>query len=510
MSRAVFGSLIAAALVVALAFRLPGLERRPMHHDEANQALKFGTLLEQGHYRYDRTDHHGPTLYYLTLPAAWVRGQTTLASLDERTLRVVPALFGSSLVLLLGCFARGIGRTAAVTAAFLVALSPAFTFYSRFYIQESIFACFALGGLLFLGRFVASRRRADAAWAGLFAGLSYATKETSVLVMAAAVAAAGLAAWSTRRRGEPVPAWTVTDWRAIGVGALAAGAVAFVFYSSFLANPGGFVASMTAFSIYAERGTSAGPHVQPWYYYLRLLGWSNAGGLVWTEALVLLLAFAGLVSTFRRPARFWDRYVAWYAVLSLVVFSAVRYKTPWNVLPFYLGLVLLAGIGFERLATGVGRRWWTTAVFAVVTMAAVQLGDQNYLANGRYAADERNPWVYAHTSDDFLRLVRRIDDLAAIHPDHRAMLVKVLAGPYEQWPLPWYTRHLTQVGYWARAAEAGALDGTPLIVASAENAEAVAALGDRYVSEYYALRPEVFLTLSIERGLWDRYLAARH
>ena len=47
---------------------------RPMHHDEANQAVRFGRLLETGEYRYDRRDHHGPTLYYLTLPVAWLRG----------------------------------------------------------------------------------------------------------------------------------------------------------------------------------------------------------------------------------------------------------------------------------------------------------------------------------------------------------------------------------------------------------------------------------------------------
>jgi hypothetical protein len=33
-----------------------------------------------------------------------------------------------------------------------------------------------------------------------------------------------------------------------------------------------------------------------------------------------------------------------------------------------------------------------------------------------------------------------------------------------------------------------------------------AALGDRYISEFYGLRPDVLLTLYIERGLWDRFL----
>ena len=49
-----------------------------MHHDEANQAIKFGDLLERGEYRYDSRDHHGPTLYYLTLPFAWLGGRHTL------------------------------------------------------------------------------------------------------------------------------------------------------------------------------------------------------------------------------------------------------------------------------------------------------------------------------------------------------------------------------------------------------------------------------------------------
>ena len=33
------------------------------------------------------------------------------------------------------------------------------------------------------------------------------------------------------------------------------------------------------------------------------------------------------------------------------------------------------------------------------------------------------------------------------------------------------------------------------------------ALGDRYVSEFYGLRPDVLQALYVERGLWDRFLA---
>src|SRR6188508_1917974 len=124
MTRGCGSALLVIALAVGLPLRTARLDRRPMHHDEANQAVKFGALLERGEYRYDAQDHHGPTLYYLTLPSAWLRGQHTLASLDEATLRAVPAVFGVATILLLPLLSAAIGRTAVATAAILMALSP--------------------------------------------------------------------------------------------------------------------------------------------------------------------------------------------------------------------------------------------------------------------------------------------------------------------------------------------------------------------------------------------------
>jgi len=90
------------------------------------------------------------------------------------------------------------------------------------------------------------------------------------------------------------------------------------------------------------------------------------------------------------------------------------------------------------------------------------------------------------------------------------MLIKVVAGPYEQWPLPWYLRGFERVGYWTSAADAGRLDDARLLVAAQDRSAALdAALGDRYVSEFYGLRPGVLLTLYVERGLWERFMAGR-
>ncbi len=511
MSRAAFWAAFVAVLALALAFRLADPFARPMHHDEANQAVRFGELLETGEYRYDPRDHHGPTLYYLTLPFAWARGQRTLSALDERTVRMVPAVFGAGLILLFLLLSRGIGRPAVAIAAALAAVSPVLTYYSRFYIQEPLFVFFILAFLIAIGRYALRPGVAPAVWAGGLAGMAHATKETWLVVLVPAVAACALAAIATREaRDRPRVGPRA---RALhGLAAVGAALVpALLLYSSFLRNPAGLVDSVTAFSIYFERGIEPGGHGEPWFSYLRTLAWSSSGGLVFTDAVVLVLAGAGIVHALvLRKTAFWPLFLCLYTVGATVLFSAIPYKTPWNMLPFYMGLVLMAGIGAAALVERA--RWRQVRVTLVIVLAAAgwQLAGQCRRASFQYPTDPRNPYAYAHTSPDFVRLASRVHDLAARHPDGRGMLVKVVAGPYEQWPFPWYARDLTDVGYWSRAAEAGALDGVPVILASEENVAAVeAAVGDRYVSEFYGLRPGVLLTLYVEPGLWQRFVESR-
>jgi hypothetical protein len=300
-----------------------------------------------------------------------------------------------------------------------------------------------------------------------------------------------------------------------GIGALAAGAgagllAAFVFYSSFFEHPGGFLESIRAFAIYVDRGVGAGPHTQPFSYYLGLLAYSSSGGLVWSEGAILALAAVGLVAAARPRAGFWPRYVGLYALIACAAFSAIPYKTPWNLLPFYAGVVAMAGYGSAALLGSLASGPARVLAAAALALAVAHLTLQDWRANFRYPADPRNPYVYAQTVPDFVRLARRVRAVAALDPAGTAMLVKVIAGPYEQWPTPWYLRTMTRVGYWVSAAGAGPLDDAPVVIAAQDQADAVAAeLGDRYVQEYYGLRPDVVLTLFIERRSWDRFIASQ-
>src|SRR3982750_3884621 len=85
----------------ALALRLPRLGARPMHNDEGVNAVKFNELWSSGKFGYDPNEYHGPTLYYLTLPVAWVSGAKDFAETTEVMYRILPVIFGGGLILLL-------------------------------------------------------------------------------------------------------------------------------------------------------------------------------------------------------------------------------------------------------------------------------------------------------------------------------------------------------------------------------------------------------------------------
>jgi len=512
MTRALAAALVALALTAALALRGARLDVRPMHHDEANQAIKFGNLLERGDYRYDFRDHHGPTLYYLTLPSAWLAGRHTLASLDEVTLRRVPVAFGLATILLLPLFSAGIGRTAVAVAAILMALSPAMVFYARMFIQETLFACFILAFVITIGRIAINGGRVWWILAGIAAGLAAATKETSVIVVPAAILACAIAWWSLGPCRPPNALRTGRWWVPIAMGAAAAAAVAIAFYSSFFAAPGGVVEPFRGIGTYLARGIDPADHAHPWHYYFRLLTYTSSGGVTWSEGLVAALAIVGAALAWRQHDAanleqvFWTRYLACDVAIATTIFSVIPYKTPWNALAFYVVAFPLAGIGFASLLEMVRPRVTRSLLVAGFTAACFNLGSQAWRAAVIYAADPRNPYVYAQTVPDAVRMARRIVDLAARHSDGTRMQVSVIASPYEQWPLPWYLRTMPNVGYWTAPGDALAMRA-PVIVSSMENMAALdGSLGDRYVSEFYGLRPDVLLNLYVERGLWDRFL----
>jgi uncharacterized protein (TIGR03663 family) len=502
-----------------------------MHADEAVQAARFRDLWLRGAWRYDPHEYHGPTLNYLTLPLA---GAWRVQRFDETTpamYRTLPVLFSVGLVLLLGLLADAWGKPAALCAGALTALSPAMVFYSRYYIPETLFVFFTFAAWTCGWRAYRSGRLVWYLAAGACLGMMQATKETSVIVFAAMAGAGLIGAWW--RRSFPAtwrPGTGTINGRHLLLAGAAALAVAAIWLSSFGRNPRGPLDGLLTYLPWVNRAVGQSPHVHPWYYYLSLLGfWRAADGPWWSEGLILGLAVVGglivlgplaprvVTEIGQSPAR----WIEFCSLLLTVAYAAIPYKTPWCLLGFLHGTILLAGAGVVYLVRAVRGATLKAVAGVLLVSAMAHLGWQAFSGSFRFPADPRNPYVYAHTGTDVFEIVGRLKDLARAHPDGAAIPVQVISRE-NLWPLPWYLRDFSRVGWWNGVSDEAA--AAPVIVVTPDMEPALARRlyelpppGERelYVSVFEApvsLRPGVALRGYAAKSLWDAFrdLEATH
>ena len=113
-------------------------------------------------------------------------------------------------------------------------------------------------------------------------------------------------------------------------------------------------------------------------------------------------------------------------------------------------------------------------------------------------------YVYAHTRRDIIKLVDEINRIA--ERTHQGGQTGITIVSPDYWPLPWYLRDYTRVGYHGNMV----VSVEPIIIASqGQEAEVEATYGDRYQKVHsglnpsgsFALRPGVDLLLYTRREL---------
>ncbi len=557
----------ASILVVAALLRLYDLNLVPLHHDEGVNGNFLVRLVREGFYHYDPANYHGPTLYYFAAVFPWLwrlffgtsmqnsYGLTTIA------IRAVPALFGLATISLIFTLRRNLGTIATLSAAFLLAISPGAVYLSRYFIHETLFVFFTLGLVVAALKFYEQARPVYLILAAIYAALMFATKETAIisagvlvialivtlaypLVIGASGTSVGARKKKRKRSQNSDKSFANFVDRIGGPGNLATCvAIAFVvfiavyviFYSSFFTNyPKGVYDSLKTFQFWQKTGKEAHKHPMATYLWWLLL----------QESPLLVLGAIGAALAVLKPAKPFALFAALWAFGLIAAYSLIAYKTPWLSLNFIVPLALASGGTIEWLyeklgQSGVSRRIRWCALSGILLIAigplpgfarvfdqivapnpwpgllpafkqteihrktfipGYQTIDLNFI---NYDNDDRYyVYVYAHTRRETLKLVEKINMIAQRSHQGAAAGVTIVSPDY--WPLPWYLRDYSRIGYYGRITPSN----EPMILASTNQAaEVQSTYGDRYqqiqsgfnTEGSFPLRPGVDLLLYVRR-----------
>jgi uncharacterized protein (TIGR03663 family) len=470
-------------LLIAAVLRMYDLPLVPLHHDEGVNGNFLVRLVREHIYKYDPENYHGPTIYYLTAIIPWTikklfgAAASETYGLNTTTIRMVPALFGLGTIALILSLRRRLGTMATLAAALLLALSPGAVYLSRYYIHETLFVFFTLGTVVAALRFYDERNPVYLLLSAASLAMVFATKETAMIsagVLIIALVCTQLYAAFVRRQYLPAKAKrhvktqnayaqfvqdlgggsTLAVWLFIGFVIFVS--INILFYSSFFSNyPQGVWDSLKTFSFWTKTGTKQ--HVHSIFTY--------ANWLLNQESPLLLLGVVGAVLSVLKPRNTFALFCGLWAFGMIAAYSLVPYKTPWLALNFIVPLALIAGYGVQMLYEMTAKRVFVPiiillAAVGVSTYQTIDLNFYNYDNDAGYYV-----YVYAHTTRGMLDLVDQVEKIASGEPDKAATGITIVSPDY--WPLPWYFRNFTRVGYYAQMAPST----EPMIIAN-ENQKA--------------------------------------
>ena len=439
--------LFLAAFILAGFIRFYDLNDKPLHTDEAVNALKFKSLLEQGTYTYDPKEYHGPSLYYLTLIPALIKSEHNIKETDEFTLRSVTAAASLLLIFFIYLARKQTGYKLALLAVLLTALSPIVTFYSRYYIHETLLVTFTYCGMISLFLYQSKLKLEWLLLAGLFFGLAFSTKETFIIAAGAIIISAVIVRL-TRNKSEPKTPVYSLHWKYFTAVIII---VSILLFTAFFTNLRGIVDAFTTFEHYfTKAGINAG-HIHPWNYYFSIVLFKFLDGVILSEIVFVLFAVVGIYYSFlpgdNSPNRKLMFFISLFTIIVTIAYSAIPYKTPWLMLTFWQGIIFLAAYGIMRAYRVILESIGRTILIVIIVLFFMHSATQIIWTSFRHSADPDNPYTYSHPQHDLVDAVEKINEICDSLDDGSNTYISVTAPRHEYWPLPWYLRKYSHVGW---------------------------------------------------------------
>ena len=428
-------------LLILVLFRFYDLGARPIHHDESVNGWFVDGILAKGFYSYDPQNYHGPFFFYILTLFEKIFGRSVEA------LRIPTVIIGSAITFTPLLFRKWLGDLGAFFSCLIFALSPALVFYSRYSIHETFFV-FSM--ILFFYNWLKVRKEGFTVQSvfgfGLTLGLLATLKENFVLFGGCLVLSEGIL-WIIGMK--PSAKLNSRFWFSLGASFLIGFLFIVICFTGFFQDGEGITKFLKAFELWSETGSHGNGHQKPIYYWLSLML-----NYEWPALIGLGLAFFSIK---KGPMAL--RLLAVLSVSHWLVYSLVSYKTPWCMMSFYWGLILIAGYWFSV--------WYQTNLKALVIAGLMGgLSWSGYLAyDVSYLNPDQDghPYIYGQTYHDMLVPLKEIVDRGLANPAlHDSLRIQVVSS--FTWPLPYVLGEFKQVAYYGQQNTPPTLEGDYVIM----------------------------------------------
>jgi uncharacterized protein (TIGR03663 family) len=477
-------------IIASFALRFAVLGDKPLHHDESMHAFYAWKLFKGEGYSYNPM-MHGPFHYHANALIYFLFG------VSDYTARVAPAIWGMLGIVLLWAFRPYMGKTGALLAALLMALSPTWTYQARF-IREDIFMAVDTI-MIFIGlmRYFDSRKLNWLYLAAVGLAFSWATKEANYITMFIfGTFLIGRWFWEYSLRANPdrfekegVVFRTVDYWlkegkwdflKALFLFVLVHGLLYFnkqgPFWPNFWSNLKGIWDGYVGGLVYwiGQHGVERGS--QPLYFYILMLPFYEPVSVVF----MLIASVYFIMAPSRRT--FFNIFCIYWWIMSVIVYSWAGEKMPWLAIHPLLPMLILAAQMFSDVLKRTDWGWKRTAaitLFVILTLYSVH--STMYLCFYGKGASPKESLVYVQTSPDVPMVAKKIMKLAKDlkgekldSADFRAFdeyNMDIVCEDYCTWPFAWYLRDFKKIAYDPKNVPDGEI-GKPVILSGIEEAAA--------------------------------------
>lgn len=334
-------------VILAAILRFYQLDVRVFHHDESAVGSITYKLFRDGTYTYNPA-FHGPFLYYLTAFMFNLFGDS------DFTARLMPAIFGVALILLLYPLREDLGKGYIIASAFL-AISPSFLYYSRFFRNDILVAFFTLAVVVCTLKYFSNKNNKTRFiylfFGAVALGLSASAKENTYVTLAIFVSFLFLFYLikyikyriiyiNIKRTLIDIPFFIL---------------IFFIVFAMFYTN---FFADITNLSSVIEGSFGHWWEMHkieriggPFYFYIPLivlyelpiLIFGIFGGVYYLRKSFSISPFSPASPTVPAEGQFPLFLIYWF-LMSFIAYSYIQEKVPWLILHILLPLTLLAGM----------------------------------------------------------------------------------------------------------------------------------------------------------------------